>query len=195
MIPICSLGGELQDPRAVRSGAQEHSVVLSQTLALFLTSFESVGMLLKLRSLISGSVKWVDLVLVRNMWEPELQYCVIVVACHVSYSITFLSVESLRVSHLALTVNTLTLCSTLGYSAQYNHFERKFMSIFFRSGKNTAEGVHINKTNHFFIFDAFGMPHQLYDLINSRAELKYIQTDTKRWPGFHTYFLKNDLAL
>ena len=67
MIPICSLGGELQDPRAVRSGAQEHSVVLSQTLALFLTSFESVGMLLKLRPLISGSVKWVDLVLVRNM--------------------------------------------------------------------------------------------------------------------------------
>ena len=85
----------------------------------------------------------------------------------------FISVESLRVSHLALTVNTLTLCSTLRYSAQYSHFERKFMSIFFRSGKNIAEGVHINKTNHFFIFDAFGMPHQLYDLINSRDELKY----------------------
>ena len=51
--PICSLGGELQDLRAVRSGTQEHSVVLSQTLALFLTSLESLGMLLKLRALIS----------------------------------------------------------------------------------------------------------------------------------------------
>lgn len=54
------------------------------------------------------------------------------------------------------------------------------MSIFFRSGKNIAEGVHINKTNHFFIFDAFGMPHQLYDLINSRDELKYIQNWYKK---------------
>ena len=54
------------------------------------------------------------------------------------------------------------------------------MSIFFRSGKNTAEGVRINKTNHFFVFDSFGMPHQPYGLINSTDELKYIQTDPKR---------------
>lgn len=44
----------------------------------------------------------------------------------------FISVELLK-GHLALAVNTLTPCSPLRFSAQYNHFERKFMNIVFRS--------------------------------------------------------------